>query len=44
MDKISAVEVFNCFGDLVDYVLFVFILKNVLADHTMQVDLHIFEH
>ncbi len=44
MDKISAVEVFDCFGDLVDYVLFVFILKNVLADHTMQVDLHIFEH
>lgn len=44
MDKISAVKVFDCFGDLVDYVLFVFILKNVLADHTVQVDLHIFEH
>lgn len=44
MDELSAVEVFQGFDQLVDHVPDVDVLEDALADHIVQVGLHVLKH
>lgn len=40
MDELSCMQIMNGLGCLIDYVTFVLISKHILADESVQIDVH----